>query len=249
MSAPAAGAASPWRDAVISRIEQATPRIKRFFLDAPLAPHIAGQHVDVRLTAPDGYEARRSYSIASAPGAPQLELIIERLDDGEVSPFFHDVAQVGDTIEVRGPLGGHFIWSAAAGGPLLLVAGGSGIAPLMAMVRGWAAQGAAMPALLVCSARTARELVFHDELLALQAREPGFDFVAVTTREAARRAGDLDRRLDAAALRELLARWGHAPRHVYVCGANPFVEAVAGGLVDAGIAPAFIRTERYGGGD
>ncbi len=246
MSVPVAPR-GPWLEAVVERIARATPRIKSFFLQAPLARHVAGQHLDVRLSAPDGYVAQRSYSIASAPGAAHFELIIERLEEGEVSPFFHDVAEVGDTVEVRGPLGGHFIWKPGDGGPLLLVAGGSGIAPLMAMVRDWAVHGTSVPAMLVFSARTADELVFRDELLALEAREPRFCFIAVTTREPARREGDLGRRLDAAALRDLMARWGQAPRHVYVCGANPFVEAVAGGLLDAGVPAGVIRTERYGG--
>ena len=256
----------PWRTAKIERIAQLTPRIKSLFVHVPalaseLASHRAGQHVDVRLTAPDGYAAQRSYSIASAPGADAIELIIEKLDEGEVSPFFHDVAEVGDSIEVRGPLGGHFVWRLADGGPLLLVGGGSGIAPLMAMVRAWAAEPpatapsddmtrppvASSPALLICSARTAADLPFYAELLALEAARPDFTFIAVTTRELPLRPTDLGRRLDAAAIANLLPRWGHAPRHVYVCGANQFVEAVAHGMVDAGIPAARIKTERYGG--
>ena len=238
---------SAWVEGRIERIEAATPRLKRFFLSAPLARHIAGQHLDVRLTAEDGYEARRSYSIASAPGAPEIELLIEKLEDGEVSPFFHDIALPGDTIELRGPLGGHFIWHPADGGPLLLVAGGSGVAPLMAMVRDWAQGTRAVPLLLVCSARSTAALAYRDELIALQAADARFSFVAATTREAPVRAGDLDRRLDAATLQGLLLRWGHVPRHVFVCGANRFVEAISGGLVEAAITASLIRTERYGG--
>lgn len=257
----------PWRDAKIERTAQLTPRIKSIFLDlsaltSQLALHRAGQHVDVRLTAPDGYAAQRSYSIASAPGADAIELIIEKLDDGEVSPFFHDIAEVGDSIEVRGPLGGHFVWRPADGGPLLLIAGGSGIAPLMAMVRAWAAEPIAAavqagdkaelprvstPVLLICSARTAADLPFRAELLVLEAARPEFTFIAVTTRATPPRSTDLGRRLDAAAIASLLGRWGHTPRHVYVCGANRFVEAVANGLVDAGVPAALIKTERYGG--
>ncbi|CAN5777240.1 FAD-binding oxidoreductase [soil metagenome] len=251
--------AGPWHDAKIVRIAPLTPRIKSFFLNVPalasqLASHSAGQHIDVRLTAPDGYAAQRSYSIASAPGAGLIELIIEKLDDGEVSPFFHDIAQVDDSIEVRGPLGGHFVWRPADGGPLLLIAGGSGIAPLMAMVRAWAASASAepvpvpvpVPVLLVCSARTAADLPFHAELLALEAAQPGFTFIAVTTREPPPRSTDLGQRLDATAIVDVLGRWHHTPRHVFVCGANRFVEAVANGLVDAGVPAARIRTERYG---
>ncbi|TIT29198.1 MAG: oxidoreductase, partial [Mesorhizobium sp.] len=133
----ASAAQSPWQTARIVRIEKRTPRVTSFFfkLSRPFV-HQAGQHVDVRLTAPDGYQARRSYSIASAPESRgTIELAIERLEDGEVSPFFHEVAAIGDEIELRGPLGGHFIWSASDGGPILLVGGGSGVVPLMAMVR------------------------------------------------------------------------------------------------------------------
>lgn len=238
---------SLWVEGRIERIEAATPRLKRFFLTAPLPRHIAGQHVDVRLTAEDGYEARRSYSIASAPGASEIELLIEKLDDGEVSPFFHDIALPGDALELRGPLGGHFIWRPADGGPLLLVAGGSGVAPLMAMVRDWAGSTRATPLMLVYSARAAAELAFADELRALEAGTPLFTWVAVTTREAPLRERDLGQRLDSAALRALLAGWGQSPAHVFVCGSNRFVEAVTGGLLDASVPAPLIRTERYGG--
>lgn len=255
----------PWRTAKIERIAQLTPRIKSIFLNVPglaaeLTSHRAGQHVDVRLTAPDGYAAQRSYSIASAAGTDAIELIIEKLDDGEVSPFFHDFAQMGESIEVRGPLGGHFVWQPADGGPLLLIAGGSGISPLMAMVRSWAAQTSAapmgnsdeptllpVPVLLICSARTSADLPFLAELLELEESRPHFTFIAVTTREQPLRATDLGRRLDAAAIDKLLGSWDHTPRHAYVCGSNRFVEAVANGLVDAGIPAARIKTERYGG--
>lgn len=248
MSAALGKAASPWHDATIERVEAITPRIVSVKLTAPLAQPLAGQHVEVRLTAEDGYSAQRSYSIASAPSAPLIELIIEKLDDGEVSPYFHVVAQAGDIIELRGPLGGHFVWSAQDGGPLLLVAGGSGMAPLMAMVRHWREVESTTPLMLVYSARNWAELAFANELQQLQSTAPDrFLFVAVTTREAPRREGDLGRRLDAAQLQNLLARWGRAPRHAYVCGSNQFVEAAADGLQAAGVPAAAIRTERYGG--
>ncbi|MBT2301026.1 hypothetical protein J7E70_11190 [Variovorax paradoxus] len=240
---------SLWQEAVIDRIEAETPRIASVFLKADIARHIAGQHLDVRLTAPDGYEAQRAYSIASAPGEALVELIIERLDDGEVSPYFHEVAQAGDTIEARGPLGGHFIWRAEDGGPLLLLAGGSGIAPLMAMVRDWARGGGPTPLLLVYSARTWEELAFRDELLQLEAGHPAFRFIAAVTRGPKQRAGDSGRRIDAASLRQMLADWRHLPRHVYVCGSNRFVEGVTRGLPDASLPAGIIRTERYGGAD
>ncbi len=236
-----------WQRAVIARIDRLTPRVVAVALDVALAPWQAGQHVDVRLTAEDGYTAQRSYSIATAPGAAHVELAIEQLDDGEVSPYFHDVAQPGDEVELRGPLGGHFIWRAEDGGPLLLVGGGSGIVPLMSIARHRAAVAAEVPALLVCSARTADEILFRDELVALETADPAFSLALATTRGAATRVQDFDRRLDRTLWDMLLARWGHAPRHVYVCGSNAFVEAMTRALVDSGQAPLQIRTERYGG--
>ncbi|MEJ8846295.1 FAD-binding oxidoreductase [Variovorax rhizosphaerae] len=253
MSAPAGSPSTHWHEGRIERIEQVTPRMRSFFFSSSITAHVAGQHVDVRLTAEDGYAAQRSYSIASAPASAQLELLIEKLDDGEVSPFFHEVAQVGDTIELRGPIGGHFIWRVQDGGPLVLVAGGSGIAPLMALVRHWHASesqtSVRVPLLLAYSARTWADLAYVDELTMLQAALPTFTFIAVTTREPARRKGDLDRRIDAARLAAVLAQWGHAARHVYVCGSNRFVEAATNGLLDAGVPAGAVRTERYGGAD
>ncbi len=240
---------SVWHEALVESVTPITPRIVSLQLTAPIAAHVPGQHVDVRLTAPDGYQAQRSYSIASAPVAGRIELAIEKLEDGEVSPFFHDVVQAGDTIELRGPLGGHFVWRPSDGGSLLLLAGGSGIVPLVAMVRAWAAEADvhAVPVLLVASARTWDDIAFRDELLRLEASHAGLRCVVAVTRGDKRRAQDLDRRLDAATLRELLLQWGHVPRHVFVCGANRFVAAVSDGLLDAGVPAAIIRTERYGG--
>jgi ferredoxin-NADP reductase len=238
---------SPWREAVIERIETQTPRVKSIFLRAPLTPHEAGQHVDVRLTAPDGYSAQRSYSIASAPGDELLELAVERLDDGEVSPFLDDVAQPGDSIEMRGPIGGHFVWRAGDGGPLLLIGGGSGVAPLMAMLRHRATVSPGTEALLVDSSRTWDDLIFRDELLRAEATQPHFRLAVTTTREPRHRPADFDRRLDGELLRGILGSWGQSPQHVYVCGATGFVETVADALVAEGISAARIKAERYGG--
>jgi ferredoxin-NADP reductase len=246
-STPLVARASPWQSAVIERVEHRTPRVASLFLRAPLAMHEAGQHLDIKLTAPDGYQAQRSYSIASAPGAPSIELAVERLDDGEVSPFLHDVARVGDAIEVRGPIGGHFIWRADDGGPLLLVAGGSGVAPLMSMLRHRATASPGTRALLAYSARTWDEVIFRDELLRADADDPNFRLIVTTTREPRHRATDFDRRLDRALLREILSRWVETPRHVYVCGATTFVESVATALVADGMPADRVRTERYGG--
>ena len=235
-----------WRESILERIEPLTPRISSFLLRSPLPVQVAGQHVDVRLTAPDGYSAQRSYSIASRPAAPLLELAIERLDDGEVSAFFHEVARPGDVIELRGPLGGHFVWRGDDRRPLLLVAGGSGIAPLIAIARERAAIAPETECLLVYSAQRWDDLAYRDELLRA-AEDARFRLVLATTREAKRRSGDYDRRLDRALLGELLATWPMLPANSYVCGSTPFVEAVTGALVELGLPPDGIRAERYGG--
>jgi ferredoxin-NADP reductase len=246
---PVGSAALRWQRATITRILARSAGIRSYFLLLPEPLSFrAGQHVDVRLTAPDGYQARRSYSIASAPETSgTIELVIERLDNGEVSPFFHDVAVVGDVIELRGPIGGHFIWSTTEGGPLILVGNGSGVVPLMCMIRHRAAQGSTVPTLLLFSAKSWDDVIFRDELLALDAADNGFELVLALTRDGIRRAGDYSRRVDAAMMRDVLARVASHPRYVFVCGSNPFVEAASQGLIDAGIAAALIRTERYGG--
>ena len=237
-----------WQAATVTGIEQRTPTVKSFFFRLPEPfSFIAGQHVDVRLSAPDGYQAQRSYSIASAPERDELlELAIERLDDGEISPFFHDTVAVNDTIELRGPLGGHFIWSALADGPALLVGGGSGVVPLACMARHRAARHSVVPLALVYSARTHADLIFGDELDALHARNDGFSFLPTLTRDttapAARRG-----RIDASLLRAALDSLRESPATVYVCGANPFVEHVTSLLGELRIAAGIIRTERYGG--
>jgi ferredoxin-NADP reductase len=236
-----------WQEAIIDRIVPRTSRVISVFLRVRLGAYQAGQHVDVRLTAPDGYQAQRSYSIASAPGSDGIELAIERLEDGEVSAFFHNVAQPGDAIEVRGPIGGYFVWRAADGGPTLLVAGGSGVVPLVAIARDWAATDTRTPMLLIYSARTWEELIFREELLSTQQQQPNFTLVLTTTRGPRHRPEDFDRRVDHSLLHEVLLRWGHVARGVYVCGSNAFVEAVTTGLVQGDVPAARIRTERFGG--
>jgi ferredoxin-NADP reductase len=236
-----------WQQAGITAIVPQTPRIKSFYfeLSHPFTFR-AGQHVDVRLTAPDLYQAERSYSIASAPHS-RLELVIERLDDGEVSPFFHDVAEVGDDIELRGPIGGHFVWEVADGGPVLLLGGGSGVVPLMSMIRDRASHHSRVPMVLLFSARTFDDVLFRDELLALDARGDGFNLALALTREPVKRADDYGRRVDTAMLTELLAKLPEPPKQVFVCGSNPFVEAAADATIAAGVAASLLRTERYGG--
>jgi ferredoxin-NADP reductase len=240
-------APTAWQQAVIERIVPQTPRVVSVFLRTTIGRYEAGQHVDIRLTAPDGYQAQRSYSIASAPGAPSVELAIERLEEGEVSPYFHEIAQPGDAFEIRGPIGGHFIWRAQDGGPFLLVGGGSGVVPLMAMARHRAKVAPETSALLVYSARTWDEVIYRDELLRLEEGDRNFALTLTTTREPRHRSQDFDRRLDRALLREILAGWRRAPRHVYVCASNAFVEAVTSALVLDGVQPGVIRAERYGG--
>jgi ferredoxin-NADP reductase len=241
--------ARQWQLATITGITEQTPRVKSFRIK-PAQPFMftAGQHAEVRLTAPDGYRAQRSYSISSAPEEMEtFELTIERLDDGEVSPFFHDVAMVGDEIEVRGPLGGHFIWSSAAGGPVLLVGGGSGVAPLVSMVRHRTmSRGLWAPMLLLFSARMWDEVIFRDELIELAQMANGFELVLAITREPARRDGDYSRRIDGAVMAEVLAKLPAPPAHVFICGANSFCEAAADGALAAGVPAGIIKTERYG---
>lgn len=240
--------AARWQNATVVEIVERTPRIKSFFftLPSPLT-FVAGQHVDVRLTAPDGYRAMRSYSIASAPEArDQIELAIELLGDGEVSPFFHDEVRVGDTIELRGPLGGHFIWRESDGGPLLFLGGGSGVVPLVSMLRHRRAIKSAVAASLVLSGRTWDELLYRDELIEMAESDENLRLALTITREPPRRTGDYGRRIDAPLVREVLERMPAAPARVYICGTNQFVNAASEAVIAAGAGAADIRTERYG---
>jgi ferredoxin-NADP reductase len=248
---PVAAAARPvrWQDAVVTDRRPRTPNITSFFLK-PTQPFgwRPGQHVDVRLTAADGYRAIRSYSIASVPqDGDVVEIAVERLADGEVSAFLHDEVVVGDVLEVKGPLGGYFIWEAQNGGPVLLVGGGSGLVPLMAMVRHRSASGSDAPMQLLLSARTWADVLYREELEALAARDDGFGLTLSITREPPRRAGDFGRRVDAALVQAVIDRLPGWPRAVFICGTNGFVNAAADGAEAAGVAATVIRTERYGG--
>jgi ferredoxin-NADP reductase len=208
-------------------------------LDVPgWTGHKAGQHVDVRLTAEDGYQAQRSYSIASAPEDEHLVLTVERLEDGEVSPYLTDELRPGDDLELRGPIGGYFVWREALGGPLLLVGGGSGVVPLRAMLRHHCAAGSDIPARLLYSARTRDDLIYREEL-------GGYDTVITLTREQPQGWTGHTGRVGP----ELLAEVGWPPAErplVYVCGPTGFVEGVADALVALGHDPSHIRTERFG---
>jgi ferredoxin-NADP reductase len=239
----------PWQESTIEGIEPQTARGKSFFLrPQSWRSFQAGQHLDVRLTAPDGYQVQRSYSVASAPGLDGLyELIVERLEDGEISPFFHDVAEIGDAIEIRGPFGGHFVWGPEDGGPLLLVGGGSGVAPLMSILRHRAAVGVGVAVVLLQAARTWDDVIYREELIARDATDAEFALLLSLSRDTARRPQDVGRRIDKPLLEATLARLAAAPRLTFVCGSNPFVEAVSGHLVDLGLSPKTIRTERFGG--
>jgi ferredoxin-NADP reductase len=237
-----------WQSAAVVAIANRTPRIKSFVL-APQAPfHFhSGQHVDLRLTAESGYTAMRSYSIGSSPSdIQQIELSIERLADGEVSPFFHDVVAAGDEVELRGPLGGHFTWDPTDGGPVLLIGGGSGVVPLVSMIRHHQSVGSAVPVLLLFSARTLDDVLYRDELLEIDRSSRGFKLVLALTREPSKRDGDFGRRVDDVMIAEVLQRLPGPPKLVFVCGSNPFVNVAADGVIACKVAPENIRTERYG---
>jgi ferredoxin-NADP reductase len=238
-----------WLPTTVRAKRPRTPNSVGLLLENTIGDYLAGQHVDIRLVAEDGYEARRSYSIASAPGGCELELLIERLPDGEVSPFIADELQPGDTLEIRGPIGGHFTWTPSNRRPIAFIAGGSGIAPLMSMVRQRsAAPDPAAPALLLYSARNWSHMAFAAELESLATTDTSFSFLATTTREAARRPGDFDRRIDMEMLAMVLASRGDRRELAcFICGATGFVETAATALVQLGVSAQAVRTERYGG--
>lgn len=238
-----------WQQATVVAITLETPSVKVFRL-RPAEWHgfTAGQHVDVRLTAPDGYQAERSFSIASAPdGSGEIDLAIDKIDDGEVSPFFHEVVEVGDTIELRGPIGGHFIWSAGDGGPLLLIAGGSGLVPLMSMLRYRAVAAPSIPAVLVCSARRNEDLIWRNELFRRAADEVNFTLLTTLSRETTPSEGVRRGRIDRALMDAALTSLPEPPKTTFICGSNPFVSAASTFALDAGVPFASIKTERYGG--
>jgi ferredoxin-NADP reductase len=236
-----------WRlGRVTGRVDE-TPRATTLVLAVPAWPgHLAGQHVDVRLTAADGYQAERSYSIASAPDVPdQVALTVERIADGEVSPYLVDELVEGDQLELRGPIGGYFVWSTDMGGPLLLVAGGSGICPLMAMLRHRAARGSRVPARLLYSSRSLEDVIYRLELEQLAGRADGLEVFHTLTRSQPAGWNGYARRID----RDMLAEVGFPAEQnplCMVCGPTPLVEAVARMLVELGNPPDRVKTERFG---
>jgi ferredoxin-NADP reductase len=233
-----------WLVAEAVAVREETPRTRTIELAVPgWTGHRPGQHVDVRLTAEDGYQAQRSYSIGSAPRREGLELTVERIDDGEVSPYLVDELRPGDRLEVRGPIGGYFVWEPDLGGPLLLVAGGSGVVPLMSMLRHHAAVGSDVSARLVYSSRTLADVIYRGELDGLAG--PAVEIVQTLTREQPAGWNGYTRRIDEALLEEVA--WPPAERPLaYVCGPTLLVEAAAEALAGLGHEPARIRTERFG---
>ena len=232
-----------WEVATVTTVTQETPSVRSIGLAVPSWPgHRAGQHLDVRLTADDGYSAERSYSIASADDDP-VAITVERLDDGEVSPYLTEDVSVGDQLEIRGPVGGYFVWEAPDGGPLLLVAGGSGIVPLRAILRQREHAGSDTPVRLLYSARTLSEVIYRDEL---DDHHDGVEIIYALTREQPAGWKGYTRRID----RELLAEtaWPAGKNALaYVCGPTSFVETAATGLVALGYEPDRVKTERFGG--
>jgi ferredoxin-NADP reductase len=232
-----------WQRAEVLALHRETRRAWRLSLRPPDWPgHLAGQHVDVRLTADDGYTAQRSYSVASAPEQPGIELVVERLEDGEVSPYLTDVLRVGDLLELRGPVGGYFIWPTGTDGPVQLIAGGSGVVPFLSMLGHHRATGSAVPVWLLYSARTVDDVIGRAEL---EHRPAAVEVNVTLTRGAPAGWSGLTGRVDAALLAAHTVSPAQAP-HLLVCGPTSFVETVAGALIDLGHDPTRVKTERFG---
>jgi len=236
-----------WQLATVAGIRDETDSVRSFMLTLPAwTGHRPGQHVDLRLTAEDGYSVERSYSIASEPEiAPQVDIAVERIPDGEVSPFLHDAVVVGDRLELRGPIGGYFVWESSQAGPLLLVGGGSGLVPLMAMLRQRARTDGMNPTRLLLSSRAPEEIIYREELDRLASANDGFEVSHTLTRRQPEGWTGYARRIDEQMLSEVLAPLGREAR-VYICGPTALVEATANALVRIGLAPSQIRTERFG---
>jgi ferredoxin-NADP reductase len=240
-------AALEWQVGKITRIRTETSHTKTLTVALPdWIAHRPGQHYDIRLTAPDGCQTERSYSIASEPErAGEVDFTVERIEDGEVSPYLDDVVVIGDQLEVRGPIGGYFVWDVALGGPLLLVGGGSGVVPLMAMLRHRAAQHSSIPARLLYSSRSPDDVIYRAELDTLAAGDEQLDVLYTFTRHAPPGWTGYQRRIDAAMLKDVMQQLGTDVR-AYVCGPTLLVEAVSNALVALGQPAERIRTERFG---
>lgn len=236
-----------WQLATVSAVRDETPTVRSLTLGLPgWAGHRAGQHVDLRLTAEDGYSVERSYSIASEPErVHEVDITVERIPGGEVSPFLHEVVVPGDRLEVRGPIGGYFVWEAELGGSLLLIAGGSGVVPLMAMARHRARAASKVPARLLYTSRGPDEIIYREELDRLAAAGDGFSVAHALTRQQPPGWTGYARRIDEQMLAEVMEPLGSATR-AFACGPTALVETVANGLVRLGLPPDRIRTERFG---
>ncbi|MEO8745532.1 MAG: ferredoxin reductase [Candidatus Dormiibacterota bacterium] len=234
-----------WQLGEVAQLVQETPRVATLRLKVPEWPgHLAGQHVDVRLTADDGYQTERSYSIASPPEDPRLAITVERLVDGEVSPYLVGEIKTGDKVELRGPIGGFFVWDAGER-PLLLVAGGSGVVPLMAMLRHRALAKIKPPARLLYSSRTIDDIIYRDELDRLAASGDGLTVALVLTRAQPAGWKGYARRIDSQMVADVAWPKDQVPA-VFICGPTSFVEAAASLLVAQGYDPRWIKTERFG---
>ena len=236
-----------WQIASVKAIKPETPNVKSFTLTLPAwMRHRAGQHYDIRLTAEDGYQAQRSYSIASEPEREgEVDLTVERLEAGEVSTYLHDVLIPGDRIEVRGPIGGYFVWEAIMQEPLLLIAGGSGVVPLMSMIRHRAVAGARNPASLLYSSRNFEDIIYYEELERLRSANYGLQVFHTLTRSQPPGWQGYARRIDQNMLNEVAKPLGRSVQ-VFICGPTLLVEAVANALVKTGLRSEQIRTERFG---
>jgi ferredoxin-NADP reductase len=235
-----------WQLGEVVELIQETPRVSSLVLEVPdWSGHLAGQHVDIRLTAEDGYQAQRSYSIASAPEDPRVVLTVERLHDGEVSPYLVGEARVGDKVELRGPIGGYFVWKAGDERPLLLVAGGSGIVPLMAMIRHHASADATAPLRLLYSSRSIEDVIYQDELARLTGGDKRLTVAHTLTRSQPPGWEGYARRIDGEMVAEVAWPKKVAPA-VFICGPTAFVETASGLLVESGYDVAWIKTERFG---
>ena len=235
-----------WQLAEVRKIVVETPRVKSLLLHVTSwQEHQPGQHVDIRLTAEDGYQAQRSYSIASPPEDELLTLTVEQVDNGEVSPYLVGDLRAGDRFELRGPIGGYFVWTAAMGGPLCLMAGGSGIAPLMAMLRHRDRRNVRAPALLLYSSRSLEDVIYREELDAMARHDPGLRVVNTLTRKQPAGWMGHRRRIDKAMLAEACFPLEQHPR-IFVCGPTPFVETASRLLVELGHDPLTVKTERFG---
>lgn len=230
---------------VVALIEE-TPRVRSVVLDCPGWPgHLPGQHIDVRLTAEDGYQAQRSYSIATPPDGERITITVEIVEDGEVSPYLFEGLEIGDRFEIRGPIGGYFVWDPSRGGPLALIGGGSGVVPLVAMLRLHRATGSDIPVRFLGSSRTADDIIYRAELEELASTVDSVRVVHTLTRSHPEDWRGPTRRVDRAMIEEHVPAARERPLH-YVCGPTGFVETVATVLVELGHEPERVRTERFG---